>query len=224
MSDKSSRSLICPFCSEAVNPAYYKVLDGDWSFPNRIMYRAPDDGAVVFPGIGPLSFPYALVVPRVHQPSLFSCSLETRESIFDCLGWAFQLPSFRKAGGLVVFEHGGGSTPSESSCQCINHCHLHLIGRDVGEELIERFRGDKDPVLAVFSQTEMPDVSDYLLAGVFQGNIYGCLGICPQERSQYFRRVLANIVGSTAYDWRQRMNPELMERLYREAQESRPTA
>lgn len=212
----------CPFCAEIADPRHYRlVVNRHWPFDNRILYR--NEKALIIPGHGPQVYPYALVLSQVHQPAYAQLEGGDQIAMRDCLKHLLITGFFGPT--LSVFEHGGTELRGASSgCQCINHCHLHVIG---GEYPVANwFHQDYDGPLVRqdnFGVTvnNVP-VRDYLFAGYYHrpGNedfrFEGWVGKCERRESQYFRRLLAQKLNHRQWDWRHGMNHEHMRCLYQQ--------
>src|SRR3989344_6372974 len=212
---------LCPFCAELADPTYYqRKINPGWPFPEgRVMYR--NDGTMVIPGHGPQVYPYALVIPFAHESSfadLSDLSEGQRQSVFSVLDWLTDLPVF--GGDVCVFEHGGGP---DSTCQCIEHCHLHVVpGRwthSLQRALSTVVAEEADPIaIDVVSFEDMP--SGYLFVGDYcrdSRRFIGTWVVPKKSEPQLLRRLFAGCLGQNWWDWRSpkaTANQELMERLY----------
>src|SRR3989344_4691836 len=209
---------LCPFCAELADPTYYqRKINPGWPFPEgRVMYR--NDGTMVIPGHGPQVYPYALVIPFAHESSFVYLSVKQRQSVFSALDWLTDLPVF--SGYACVFEHGGGSGPT---CQCIDHCHLHIVRLELAsrlQALLTRkvVKKAHPRALQLMHPGSMSD--SYLFVGSYRRGFHridGTWAIPRQSEPQLLRRLLADCLGLRWWDWRSPRatdNQKLMEQLY----------
>jgi diadenosine tetraphosphate (Ap4A) HIT family hydrolase len=210
----------CPFCNEIANPKYYRAaVNTAWKYDSRIMIDVGK--AVVVPDHGPLVYPYALVIPKCHSISYAETEYSFQRAMNSCL---YALSSHEAFGGsLCVFEHGSGG--EGRGCQCISHCHLHVVRLDYP---IESWLGKDFPEAK--SSYLLNDVSalrgkNYLWAGRYFWRSNELQGYVVKNdecgTSQYFRRLIAAYTNQRDYDWRSGMNPEFIEKLYLEFQGSK---
>jgi diadenosine tetraphosphate (Ap4A) HIT family hydrolase len=207
--------MYCPFCLEIANPNYYReAVNHSWKFPHRTLFETT--GAIVVPGHGPLTYPYALVISKHHCSSFFDLTVKDRTFLWGCLETLACVSDF--GGTLAVFEHGGGS---KESCQCIDHCHLHVVANDVCP-VPTWFKLESEYLLQELdlrSDTTLNPQGSYLFAGTYRygdswvKGLYAEVDDCRQP--QYFRKMIARNLKLGDYNWRAGMNPEYIERLYR---------
>lgn len=195
----------CPFCFiESQSTTLSPELD--WhSVKSRTLSRVHDISLCA--GLGAIVEPY--IVAFTHEHCVASTEIEnaTRSNLLDALDLCLASGLF-PSGSLCVFEHGGRSP--ENSTACLEHCHLHIV--DGRFDLQSGFAAEFPKVETVkVTETEnfVAD-SSYLFAGIYDGNraIRGFLARSPGCGSQFFRRLLADQVGNTAWNWRLSPTPE----------------
>ena len=181
----------CVFCREAANFTVAHTFLGDrWPYRDRIIYSDPYVFTVA--GYSPQVCPYLLIIPRRHIFAMSEMTIGERDSFMQCLAY---LSTFATcSSGLCIFEHGGKAENGSSS---IDHCHIHVISREYS-----LFR---HPFLNSFSPLlDFGDFIDgqYLLAGEYVNGQLS-LRIAPDSRCehQFFRKLLAEIIGESQWDW-----------------------
>lgn len=204
----------CPFCSEIKDPSYYvREVNTTWAYPDRLLWK--NSGAIIFPGQGAQVCPYALVVPTAHKPSFMSLSMEERRPIFEGLDF---LTSLSVCGEIVcVFEHGGGD---KLGCQCIDHCHLHVIRAELG--LVQTFNalplGASSRVIVLDDQNHRRAPRSYLFAGLYrrgQHILCGSFVESQERRPQIFRQLLSETLGLDWFRWQDAPTQDEGLRFYR---------
>lgn len=213
----------CPFCLETRDRGYYKkALDETWPHPDRILIE--NDEAIAVPTIGPLIYPHALVISKPHSLSFLSSDESTRVGMLSLLDSLAENGEFgqtlSKRHDLLIFEHGGSSA-GETSCQCIEHCHLQVCVGVLG--LINWFREDRAHAKLekiCLSQPGSRDFRSYLFAGYYRHEtceIEGYIEFNPEARRHYFRDLLVRRLEMAGYGsgWTRKMNRPWMTSLYR---------
>jgi diadenosine tetraphosphate (Ap4A) HIT family hydrolase len=209
----------CPFCVEIANhDAYRRDWNPNWPHPDRILFEAP--GVIIVPGHGPQVYPYALVIPTVHRPSFMSLNAEERAPLFAALDFLAGLSVYGKY--LCVFEHGGGSG---NSCQCVDHCHLHVISiaRGLQSAFLQSEMRERSKSIELDDAKHRQAPESYLFIGMHGRGYRTLVGefVTPAARErQYFRRLLAETMGLDWFDWRTGANQAFMEQLYHFRQSS----
>jgi diadenosine tetraphosphate (Ap4A) HIT family hydrolase len=154
----------------------------------------------VLPSLGQIVPGYLLILPNHHYRAFADMSLEelrAAEALKTYLSG--QLRS--TYGDYLFFEHGA-RMPDSGGCG-ISHAHLHAVP----------FPGEKDPVQELTQAFAFEEVSSlldlkrvqseqsYLYYEAVRGHRYVLYP--PFVPSQYIRRLLAEALGSEAWDWRQ---------------------
>jgi diadenosine tetraphosphate (Ap4A) HIT family hydrolase len=154
----------------------------------------------VFPSIGQLVEGYLLIAPVAHYRALD----EMPTQVFDQLSTVRE--SVRAAmsktyGPSLSFEHGARE-PVNGGCG-VYHAHLHVVPfptlRDPVAELKNRFPCKLLPQLKDIA-TVTHGTSPYLLYEDLESNSYAFF--VGNLSSQYMRRLLAEILGQSDWDWR----------------------
>jgi hypothetical protein len=180
------------------------------SIKSRLLATAGD--VALCAGLGAIVEPYVVAFTHEHHLAISEIEGPTRGHLLDALDLCLASGLFPSR-SLCVFEHGGRSP--ENTTACLEHCHLHIVdGRfDLRAGLVR-----------TYSNAELVNVSDdasfaanagYLLAGVYSGKrtIPSLLVRTPSCGSQFFRRLLAEQVGSISWNWRLSPSPEAALRL-----------
>jgi len=204
----------CTFCLESKLPAIARgFLGQDWPYEDRILYD--NEHVFAVPGVGPQVYPYALVVSRRHFRALAESSINERKGLFDALDFLISRNVFKER-NVCVFEHGD-CAPEGS---CMEHFHLHVIDSKYG---LASGLAESDSQRVVVSESHTLQIRGrYHFVGTYCGErrLVGLVSTQNTQVHQYFRKVLASIVGESWWDWRESRNPALMERLVREVRES----
>ena len=196
---------MCVFCSELRAPSFiHSVLQTPWPYPDRVLFSM--DTVVAIPGLGPLVYPYVLLVTRRHISSVSETLPEERSDMLRSLR-LLEASGIFPSGEISVFEHGGCGRGTSS---CIDHCHLHLVDNIYSlQETLSREHSTQPAVVS--ASTTICERGNYLFAGTFEGSrITGAYATCAYEPSQYFRRHLAEKRGQGYWNWRMQMNSHWM--------------
>ena len=163
-------------------------------------------------GLGAIVEPYVIAFTREHHIAIAELESSTRGHLLNALDLCLASGLFPSR-SLCVFEHGGRSP--ENSTACLEHCHLHIVdGRfDLRDGLVSEF--PEAEVVSVSEPTSFAADSGYLFTGTYAGDrvIPGLLVRTPSCGSQFFRRLLAEKVGSISWNWRISPSPEAAFRL-----------
>jgi hypothetical protein len=163
-------------------------------------------------GLGAIVEPYVIAFTREHHIAIAELESATRGHLLDALDLCLTSGLFPSR-SLCVFEHGGRSP--ENSTACLEHCHLHII--DGQFDLRDGFASEfvEAETVNVTEAANFAADSGYLFTGIYSGNraIPGLLVRTPNCGSQFFRRLLAEQVGSISWNWRISPSPETAFRL-----------
>lgn len=188
----------CYFCIQGRDFSVAKRKLGDqWPFEHDVVYSNDTVFAVV--GFSPQVIPYILILPYRHIYSLTEMNNDEWNGFIECLTF------LRNNGGygdkLCFFEHGG---PSSGGASSIDHCHVHILDGQIG--LYERNHMTEYKLYENISDlSALKNMEHYLLIGEFlENNTMNIKVSCSQavSESQYFRRQLAEHIGSKEWDWR----------------------
>jgi diadenosine tetraphosphate (Ap4A) HIT family hydrolase len=153
----------------------------------------------VFPSIGQLVEGYLLIAPVEHFATIGempSSMLAELADIYEDV----KMTAFRIFGSCLSFEHGARDCRS-GGCG-IYHAHLHVVPfgdfRDPLPELRREFPCEPLQRLQDI-QTAARGLSSYLFYEDMKSNPY--LFAVENLPSQYMRRLLAEILGSTDWNW-----------------------
>jgi hypothetical protein len=163
-------------------------------------------------GLGAIVEPYVIAFTHDHFKRVVELQGRIRSDLFDSLDQCIESGLF-PSDSLCVFEHGGGSSSGDTAC--VEHCHLHIVdGRfDLRGELAAHFPKANDVEM---NESDIFDFEPgYLLAGIYRGGrvIHSLKADNPNCGSQFFRRLLADKVGSIEWNWRTHPTPESALRL-----------
>src|ERR1039457_1845058 len=164
---------MCVFCSELRAPSFiHCILQIPWPYPDRILFSM--DSVVAIPGLGPLVYPYILLVTRRHISSISETSPEERTDLLRALRVLADSGLF-PSGEISVFEHGGCGRGTSS---CIDHCHLHLVDNIYSlQETLSRDHVTQPVVIS--ASTTICEPGNYLFAGTFKASqITGAYSPC----------------------------------------------
>lgn len=199
----------CDFCAELIDPTYPKrnILP-EWQWKDRFLLSSPE--WVAIPGYSPQVYPYVLIVAKRHFERLCSATQAERVDLIALLNELRRTPPFIGR-QIVLFEHAGCA--GKHSAACIDHCHLHVIVDMIG--IISAFIHQKQTHAARISRDEtLRSAGRYLFAGILQENeIRGFQSEIDVGERQYFRRLIAELVGQDLWNWRIGFNRPYMERL-----------
>ena len=190
----------CVFCEEANDFASAHLFLGkQWPYRDRVVYSDPYIFTVV--GYSPQVCPYILIIPRRHIFAMSEMNAQERNSFMQCLNFLLRHKCFDS--GLCFFEHGGMASSGSSS---IDHCHIHVISREW-----TLFHHSCLNSFSLFSDLDHFISDNYLLVGEYiAGQLL--LKIAPDNRCehQFFRKLLAEVIGETQWDWRKDMRIDKM--------------
>lgn len=188
----------CYFCMEGRDFSIAKSKLGcQWPFDNDVVYSSGTVFAVI--GFAPQVIPYILILPYRHIFSLSEMDADEWNGFIDCLKF------LRNNGGygekICFFEHGG---PSSSGASSIDHCHVHIINGHIG--LYEKSDFAEYKLYNnITNLSALKNMEHYLLIGEFLENDTLNIKVsCGQtvRESQFFRRKLAEHIGSREWNWR----------------------
>jgi diadenosine tetraphosphate (Ap4A) HIT family hydrolase len=189
----------CEFCNEfsgGTSNSFARRFKGQ---PKTRVLAATRNFRIV-PTLGQIVEGYLLVVPSEHYRALADMpSVMLQELAGLTAGLRTRL--LTAYGPCVFFEHG---TRSDRSGGCgVYHAHLHAVpvtqGTDLVADLKRRFA--LRPILGIERIGETIDRTDsYLYYRDLESNDYACR--VDHLPSQYIRRLLAETLGKSDWDWR----------------------
>lgn len=184
----------CRFCELASSHGRNRVAD-------QVLYETERYFAIS--SIGGFIPGWTLVCPKSHQLNLSQFYLE--ESFVQFVKDVQEVVS-KEYGSCVIFEHGANVEGSITACGA-NHAHLHIVpfSRSV-QSLVPKEDSSLDWNTCLTGQiAPLSGGQEYLFcADKFDGHkTMGLVCTLPQQRSQFFRRVLSKAVGMTEfYDYK----------------------
>jgi len=192
----------CVFCKEGADfSSAISFLGTDWPYKDRIVYS--DNYLFSVVGYGPQVSPYVLIIPYRHIFSLAQMDEMELNSFFKCLNFLCASGKFDTQ--VCFFEHGGSSEDGSSS---IDHCHIHVI--DSKSRLFDF------PSFSDFQYIQCISELSYFTSAYFLVGKYsdGRLEMKVKEdllhEHQYFRKVLAEILGEKEWNWKLNMRRDMM--------------
>lgn len=197
----------CEFCLEQETRRENQyALRYQETLPNRTVFLSPHFR--VFPSLGQISEGHVLITPLRHYTAMADMPLEMisdLENICNVVRSALE----QIYGQCVFFEHG--TRTSECGGCGIYHAHTHAVpiasGR-VFETLRERFALSALGSLSKL-QTAVPPERSYLFFEDTNANRF--ITVADYLPSQYMRKLLADSIGKSDWDWREvGFEPELL--------------
>jgi diadenosine tetraphosphate (Ap4A) HIT family hydrolase len=163
--------------------------------------------------IGPLCAGHLLVVAKHHCPSFGHPVDEIRVELGQLVQHIRDAccPFF---GEMVAFEHGSMSSADLGAC-CIDHAHLNLVPLTMQSELAKAFASVVPTQLArIETFSEFVNRREpYLYLQCTDGK--ALIGPAPPNSSQFFRKMIASLLGMTEWDWRRHLNASAVHKIAR---------
>jgi ATP adenylyltransferase len=166
---------------------------------------------VVVPSIGSLIEGWILIVPRRHVIVLAELDNQERSEFSRIVQHVDKLVRSRY-GPTVHFEHGPAEAGKAGGCG-VDHAHLHVVPFRYSL----RVEAAKHPLWMRLDWTEVVDVHsavaahaaglDYLYLREVDGTAW--LSTATAIPSQLFRRILADRLALTGWDWKSHPRPEV---------------
>lgn len=192
----------CIFCEEGANFSYAKsFLGDDWPFQNRVIYS--DNCVFAIVGYGPQVCPYLLIIPYRHICSLAEMDEREKKSFLECLRFLSSSGVFSKS--ICFFEHGGSSEEGSSS---VDHCHVHII--DNRFEFFDYPSFSDYRKIHKISELQVFSPAYYLVGKYNDGRIEMKVKRDDCHEHQYFRKVLAELLGEKQWNWKSNPRFDLM--------------
>lgn len=187
----------CYFCKVGKNFSVAKTKLGEqWPFENDVVYY--DEAVFAVVGSAPQVIPYILILPYRHIFSLSQMNEYEWYHFIKCLHYLQDNGGFGHE--LCFFEHGGRATGGASS---IDHCHIHVIDEKI--KFYDNYIFDDYTFYEKISSVSMlNNMEHYLLIGKFQSKNNINIKISNNQNateSQFFRKKLAEHIGSKDWDW-----------------------
>jgi diadenosine tetraphosphate (Ap4A) HIT family hydrolase len=192
-------TLHCDFCDEfsgGFGNAFRERYGN--SVQNREVIST--EGLRVFASIGQIVEGYLLIAPKAHYTALDqmpSQLLQELSAIFASLKSTVSA----EFGPSLCFEHGARE-PLNGGCG-IYHAHLHLVPFERAHDPVAKLK-TRFPYEQVCHFQDIAKVtgrsSPYLLYEDTESNKY--VFLADNLPSQYVRRLLAEVLGQTNWDWR----------------------
>jgi hypothetical protein len=200
----------CPFCDTENIALTFEPTTAWYRVRSRVLFTT--GGVSLCAGLGAIVRPYIIGFTHDHFKRVAELPPRLRSDFFDALDECLD-SGFFDSSSLCIFEHGGGSGSGNTAC--VEHCHLHIVdgGYDLRGELKAHF--PKGCEVEISEHDSLDFEPGYLLAGTYTGNrvIHGLKAEKPNCGSQFFRRLLADKVGSITWNWRTHPTPEAASQL-----------
>ncbi len=203
----------CCFCEEIAVNRIPETFAGNCSLTSRIAFSS--DNFVVLPSVSPLVEGHVLLLPKDHITSLAQLTEDNKEEFDSLLQFVY-----RKVGDLwarpIIFEHGVGNGRT-GGCG-VTHAHLHIVPiPSVHKESlwssIARELGDfpsQAPLLEILDHLDAED--SYIIVGDDTIQISCC--VREDLPSQIMRRLIAETLSLSNWNWRQMFNWTCFESTY----------
>jgi hypothetical protein len=200
----------CPFCGS--DPAC-TVRWPETQFYNVETRLLDDDGMVsICAGLGAIVEPYIIAFTNEHFTTVAELDKGIRQKLFEAFDRCL-LSGLFPSRSLCIFEHGGSSGNTHSTC--VEHCHVHII--DGSYDLRATIQSSFQKIQNVTLTPESSFMAErgYLFAGKYegQGRVEGVVTPGSNCGSQALRRILAKNVGNHAWNWHLSPTPDAAMRL-----------
>jgi diadenosine tetraphosphate (Ap4A) HIT family hydrolase len=187
----------------------------DSRYANAVLFVT--DHFAVIPSVGPLTVGHSLVVTRRHSSNVIA---DLDQSELDELGRVCCESSKKLLAGepgqsLFYFEHGSRCELKSTLCST-THGHLHqlpLRERNISDVL--RSAGGQKFEVGAFRDLAaiVGTLQEYIVAFSLSPN-RDCLGGIVMDASnapsQYVRKLIADGLGSSRWNWKTDTNPDLL--------------
>ena len=177
----------CRFCA---------IADGRGSqWPDTVLFATRS--YVVIASVGALVPGWVMLVPRQHSLNLVDAFTDSEFSSLR-LRISRNLADRYPSKTIRLFEHGAQTCKKQVGCG-VDHAHLHLV--PLRNSLVPRLTQQRSPrdwrLLSLSSVPAAVAGREYLLYGDHAeiDNPECWLSLPPQPQSQFFRRVLATVMG-----------------------------
>lgn len=209
----------CAICSELQCSRGSRIstaLD-DESILNAVSILS--DQFAIIPSVGPLVLGHALAVTRRHSNNVLATPNHTAadELAGVCHDYLSQMANRIPDVQMLCFEHGCRYASSKSLCST-DHGHLHLLPLSQNEisKILYNINGQRFR-LGKFQEIAgvLGPFQEYVTAFVVTANsqeIGGVVLDASNVPSQYLRRVVADQLGLSGWDWKSDSNAALLRR------------
>lgn len=187
----------CPFC---LDKKYLNQSLTTDIYPNSfIIYETTN--FLVAPDIAPLIEGHLLLFPKAHYISVGNLIAEHFSEFTDVKNYILHL-FLNRYSRPVFFEHGAAKT--QKAGNSIDHAHLHCLPAD-----IDLVSNQNVPWIAINSLLDLTKFYENNIPYIYfedcSGNMF--VSLLHDERkdlpSQFLRKVVANILGSENWNWRE---------------------
>lgn len=191
----------CAFCTEIARGS------------RRVVYESTQ--LIAFPTIGCFIRGYLLLLPKVHVTSYAQLGSSYPQIWNEVAAIAQEVGALVQS-PVIIGEHGTGTHGRSSCCTGYEHAHLHIIPvpSPAIEKVVDRFV----QVGGSPSQIKVEDLKKYKNYSyniVITSLPSAYLWTGDAFPSQFIRKVCAEVLGITEYDWRQHPFRENMEETIR---------
>ena len=179
---------------------------------------AVSENLAVIPSVGPLVAGHCLLVTRRHSSNVLADLNQTQLDELDtlCNKSVEKLVRGRPNTRLFCFEHGSRCELRETLCST-SHGHLHqlpLQDEDI-DAVLHAAGGQRFSVPAFIDiRALLRPAEEYIIAFSLTPGSSRSEGIfmdASNAPSQYLRKLIANQIGSSRWDWKVDRNADLLE-------------
>jgi diadenosine tetraphosphate (Ap4A) HIT family hydrolase len=190
---------LCCFCEEIMKNRLPDEFIEKCGIANRVFKQS--DNFVAVPSISPITAGHVLIIPKQHISSMTQLKQSMGSEIENFVTKIIELVTIN-FGPPIIFEHGIGYG-KRGGCG-VNHAHLHVLptNPDIAKRIqliiFQDFRFSGAISLTEFlSHGETRD--SYLLFGRHMKKIF--YSYDETIPSQYVRKLIANEMGNSSWDW-----------------------
>jgi diadenosine tetraphosphate (Ap4A) HIT family hydrolase len=203
-----SESPECPICLELLGDPRSRLA---MALRNQDIVRAvgpATENFVAIPSLGPLTIGHTLLVPHQHTHSVLTYAhrAHLEGELNELLGTVCErITKVIPGQKYLLFEHC--SIHSDLSLCSTSHAHLHVVPllSDKLAEVETQLRREAACIDTAELVLRCLDMDDFIYARVFnspgvksEAFVMHALG----RPSQYLRRILADVLGKMAWDWK----------------------
>jgi len=208
----------CAICNElrAESDSRLSSALDDSRYTNAVLLAT--EHFAVIPSVGPLAVGHSLVVTRGHSSNVIADLDESELDELRCICDASCKKILAGKPGLKLFyfEHGSRSELRSTLCST-SHGHLHqlpLRERDI-EAVLRSVGGQKFEIGTFLDLSRILDtLEEYILAFSLDadrnGSLSGIVMDASRAPSQYLRKLIADQLGSSRWNWKTDTNPDLL--------------
>ena len=186
---------MCPFCQEVLNRSDNMIEK------NRVIGET--DTFIVFPTVGGFVDNYQLIVPKKHINCFGELTSNEWEELNLIIEWQRRINEQYFDSGTSMFEHGA-LLPNNESGKSIVHAHLHIFPNNYS--LLGALQRYDFSIQEISDITELVDVCHHYETYLYYRDVDDKDYVFTHEEglpSQFLRKVLADSLGVTGWNWRE---------------------